>query len=106
MLHEDRRTADPSRGVVCSADAPSVPALTRRTSSPRSSARRRTDRARADRADHPADVRIGDIGLRVLSGAEERRRRRLRTRYAIAVDLDARLARLGYGATFAEAISN
>jgi hypothetical protein len=35
-------------------------------------------------------------GLRILSRAEERRRRRLRTRYAIATDLDRRIARLGY----------
>lgn len=34
-------------------------------------------------------------GLRVLPRSEERRRRRLRTRYAIAVDLDRRLRELG-----------
>ena len=35
-------------------------------------------------------------GLRVLSRTEERRRRRLRTDYAILADLDRRLEALGY----------
>ena len=65
------------------------------TSSRRSRARKTDDRAGARRVILRRTLGPDATGIRVLSRADEARRR-LRTRYAIAVDLDRRLASLGY----------